>query len=90
MDYYKTYVNNRFVEENSFISAKIEDADPPALASVKHLLPVPFWGGYLPPAGPLGHAHHADGGGTREDGRGSRHGRRGRATPEYRECQVVG
>jgi hypothetical protein len=46
VDYYKTYVNNRFVDENSFISAKVEDADPPALASVKHLLPVPFWGGH--------------------------------------------
>ncbi|MFZ4398168.1 MAG: MGH1-like glycoside hydrolase domain-containing protein, partial [Kiritimatiellia bacterium] len=46
VDYYKTYVNNRFIEENSFISAKAEDADPPALASVKHLLPVPFWGGH--------------------------------------------
>jgi len=46
MDYYKTYAKNRFVEENAFSSAKVEEADPPALAAVKERLPVPFWEGH--------------------------------------------
>jgi len=43
---YRTYVRNRFVDENTFLTMEREDAAPPKFAEVSDLLPRPTWAGH--------------------------------------------
>ncbi len=46
MSYYRTYVENPFVQENAFIGKTPETAEVPRLEQVRNLLPRPHWAGH--------------------------------------------